>query len=455
MAHARLGPSNHRWPNCPGSVREEVNYEDTSGEAAIDGTGSHLLLELCLLSESGIWSNASDWIDRTIGEGHKDRPQGWWVKQDRADRVQVCLDYLRRRHGELTEQYPDGEVLIEAESHSDPGGAFGRKDWWGTVDITITVMVRERCMFVEACDYKDGRGWVTEKDNTQLIAYVGGKMRPFIGSGPDQVRPFKPEMVGACRMSIVQPKTHPPIRYQDSTPAGVFSDLEHLAMAAKATDAPDAPLIPDDKGGKGYCQWCKHKSNCSARTAQGAQGVAMMTTAIGTSGEGSLIEIMQAGQVSPETMSNEQIASILDALPLVKALTDQVEAEATKRAEAIPGSVPGYMMGTGRGSRVWAHDAETTEKMLKGMRLKKDQIHPSKLASPAQIEKLEQLTERQKKKLETEMITTMEGKAKLVKAKGIQTTVTDSMFAAVANPIAPATEPQPAVAPAAAVPSFL
>ena len=47
--HARLAPSNHRWPHCAGSVREEERYPDIAGEAAIDGTGSHLLLEYSLM----------------------------------------------------------------------------------------------------------------------------------------------------------------------------------------------------------------------------------------------------------------------------------------------------------------------------------------------------------------------------------------------------------------------
>ena len=47
--HARLSPSSSRWVHCPGSIREEAGYEDVSGEAAIDGTGSHLLLEECLI----------------------------------------------------------------------------------------------------------------------------------------------------------------------------------------------------------------------------------------------------------------------------------------------------------------------------------------------------------------------------------------------------------------------
>ena len=52
MSHARLSPSAaHRWSKCPGSVQEEAKYPDVSGDAAVDGTGSHLLLELCILND--------------------------------------------------------------------------------------------------------------------------------------------------------------------------------------------------------------------------------------------------------------------------------------------------------------------------------------------------------------------------------------------------------------------
>ena len=83
--HARLSPSNHRWPHCPVSIREEANYPDTSNPASIDGTGSHLLLEMCLEHET----DAKSFINETIGVDHEDKPEGWLVKQDRCDRVQV------------------------------------------------------------------------------------------------------------------------------------------------------------------------------------------------------------------------------------------------------------------------------------------------------------------------------------------------------------------------------
>jgi len=63
--HARLNcSSSERWQNCPGSIREEEVYPNISGAAAIDGTGSHLLLELCLKSGR----KAASYVGEVIGE---------------------------------------------------------------------------------------------------------------------------------------------------------------------------------------------------------------------------------------------------------------------------------------------------------------------------------------------------------------------------------------------------
>jgi len=123
--HARLAPSNHRWPNCPGSVREEAVYPDVASEAAIDGTGSHLLLEQCIIKNV----SPESLISTLIGKGHEDKPEGWVVDSNRAARVRVCIDYIESR-----DKYLDG-VIVESESSSNPGEFFGRDDWWGTADF--------------------------------------------------------------------------------------------------------------------------------------------------------------------------------------------------------------------------------------------------------------------------------------------------------------------------------
>ena len=49
--HAKLSPSSaHRWSRCPGSVALEAKYPDNSGPAALDGTRTHMLLEMCLVT---------------------------------------------------------------------------------------------------------------------------------------------------------------------------------------------------------------------------------------------------------------------------------------------------------------------------------------------------------------------------------------------------------------------
>lgn len=408
MAHARLGPSNHRWPNCPGSVREEERYPDTSGAAAIDGTGSHLLLELCLENDVP----AQHYDQQIIGVNHPDNPGGWFVDIDRCNRVQMCLNYIDRRKAELREQFPSCAVIVEAESKSDPGGAFGRTDWWGTVDITITVKTVAGVVFVEVVDYKDGRGWVTEKNNSQLQSYLFGKIRPYICSGPDLVRPFRPGRIN-CRMTIVQPKTNPVIRYQDVSDTELVPQVERLSDAAYATDDDDAGLV----SGK-HCQWCKANpkrgGHCTAATEQSLEVIQMNTEVIPAAEGGSLFEQMGQLTADPKTLTVEQLSQLASAKDALVAAFEKIEAEITCRIETGE-QVPGFAMMPGRSTRVWNEDEETIVKMLKGRRLKQADIYPPKLISPAQVEKLESLNDKQKSKIMDEFVSVKAGKMTLKK----------------------------------------
>jgi hypothetical protein len=51
--HAELSPSKrHRWAACPGSIREEARFpEPPPGDAAIQGTRTHTILERAVLWE--------------------------------------------------------------------------------------------------------------------------------------------------------------------------------------------------------------------------------------------------------------------------------------------------------------------------------------------------------------------------------------------------------------------
>lgn len=399
-AHARLGPSNHRWPHCPGSVREEAQYTDVAGEAAIDGTGSHLLLELCLLN--GVRAESYD--GQIIGVNDAERPGGWMVHRDRIERVQECLDYVARRHSELSEAYPFCEVSIEAETRSNPGEKFGRDDWWGTVDITITVKSGEHVRYIEVCDYKDGRGWVDASiRNSQLSSYLMGKHDPKV-SGANWYG----------RVSIVQPRTNPSVRYEDVTLDDVLKQGNALADAAEKTDDDDAPLHP----GK-HCQWCKANpkrgGHCTASTQKSLEGLQQMENQIITTDAGDISQLASMLASDVATVDNDALAKLSEMEEGIMAGFDRIRAEIQRRIEQGDQVVPGWGMRPGNNTKVFAVDEETVVKKLKSRRVKKEDMYPSKLINPAQLLKLPSLNDKQRADLEKELITVKAGKMKLTR----------------------------------------
>ena len=426
VTHARLSPSNHRWPHCAGSVREEANYPDNSGDAAIDGTGSHLLVELCLKTGDPK-IKATRYLGQTIGIGHPDKPAGWVIDKERCERVQVALDYVQHRDSEL------GGVTVTTESPSNPGQFFGRSDWWGTCDITLQGLDSP---ILEVIDYKDGFMYVDAKDNSQLTAYAGGKLeaicRPLqLGTHEHPDNPIK-----TVRMTIIQPKiAKQPIRFVEMTATEVWQACIALNAAAEATDKPDAPLCAGD-----WCQWCKHKENCPERAAKGLEGVGMMVES-----SSPLFETLQKDQLPVSEMPAIKIAAILDAKPMIEALLKNVSEEAEKRLKAGE-DVPGYTMAAGKGKNVWKDDLEMVEKKLAGMRFLKADIYPTSFVSPAQALKKKDLTERQIQRIKEELIEYIEGSPKVVKSNFKRQTA-DEMFAdplpITAIDVTPAPEPQP------------
>lgn len=389
--HARLGCSNPRWEYCPASPSKEAEYPNISGPAAVDGTGSHLLLELLITQwkVSGTMPYADEYLDRIIGEGHDDRDEGWLIKQDRCDRVEMALCYVERRLGELA--VPIDHVSTERRTF--PGRFFGRTDWWGTCDLTI-------CGdgILEVIDYKDGRMYVSEVDNKQLKDYALGQMLEDFTICPD--------CYTSVRTTIIQPKTNQPIRYAEYTVNEIIDHGRVRAAAAAKTDNPNAPMIP----GKHCEPWCLHKNDCEARTGLALEGMKLMTTETEVGGD--LLQTMSAGQISATDMTAGQLQQLLDATPLIQSLLKQVEDEAMKRLNEGE-TITGYHIGKGRGSNKWAHEPDVIEKMLKGVRVTKAEMYPVSLISPAQALKLTRLSPRQIKRIQDEMITYVDGKSTL------------------------------------------
>ena len=412
--HERLGFSNTRWPFCPGSIAAEEGYPDIPGEAAIDGTGTHLLVELCLKNNV----TADRYDQQIIGINHEDNPNGWMIHPDRIARATECLNYVSRRVEELSARFPSCDVGVISERKVHAGTVFGRDDWGGTTDITICVTNRATGIthYIEVADYKDGRGYVSEKNNSQMIGNLFGCLHPYLGDPPA----FHRGNIEGCRVTIIQPKTNPSVRYLCSDrPDDNFSidtvvaEARRLSIAAAKTDDPNAPRVP----GK-HCQWCKANpkrgGNCIAQADQDLRTVETMSTDITTTGSHGVLEHIKAAIADPKSLTPDQLSKLADAEAGVCAVFAKVKEEIEVRIEQGI-AVPGYGMCPGNGSNEWNAPEKDIVAKLKSRRLKLSVIYPSKLITPAAVMKLPDLNEAQKKRIKKDLITYKKGNSRLTK----------------------------------------
>ena len=393
--HAKLSPSKRsRWALCPGSIREEAKYpEEGSGPAAIDGTHSHTLLEVCIKS-----GNSAHFY---VGQLMTDHEGSFHVDADRADRVQVALDYIAERS-------TGGLFKVISEQKVDPAHLLGRDDLSGTVDVQI-----EGFDCLELIDYKDGMGIVSAEGNLQLEQYAYGVLAgyklPVNGTYP----------FAFVKMTIIQPKLA--LRGMSAITSHVvpvsdlLANMGTIITQAAATDKPDAPLVP----GESQCKFCRAKGSCSALASNVMKEVGIMFQPVVTQ---TLDVAQQSADKDPSTMDDAQIAQIMEAAPLMRQLLDGVEKEALRRLEA-GGTIPGLKLVNGRGSRAWALPEDQMAMKLIKMGIPKTAVYETKLVTPAKAEKLTwekrdgtkvTLTDRQLQRMEQEYVSKLAGKLTVV-----------------------------------------
>lgn len=376
--HSKLSPSSrHRWALCPGSVREETKYPDNAGAAALDGTRSHALLEFCLKTKA----DPIGFIGTTVSLGD----DSFTVDRERAERVAVAWNYVQGRP-------------YEVETRVNPAKILGRDDLSGTVDIIV-----DDGEVLEIIDFKDGINPVIAEGNHQMEQYAYGVLAE------------RDVTAHVIRMTIIQPKLALrglPVIDSHEVDRDEFLSRKNIIIAqAAATDDPAALLIP----GESQCKYCKAKGSCTALVNKSLSAIDLSTSDL----------IQSSADKDPVTMDNEQLAKVLEAAPLVKAMIAAAEEEVMKWLQNGE-AVKGFKLVNGRGSRAWALPDDQIADRLQKMGVPKSSVYKTEVVSVAQAEKLvwvkkkngedvkQGLTPRQIKTMQEEYVVTKAGKLTVV-----------------------------------------
>lgn len=387
MAHAILAPSAaKRWIACPGSVAliKRLGLENSdAGQAADEGTVLHAIADRHLRNGTplqvmkGPYSAASE-PELGLAKGFS-----FVVGDDEIELVQGYVDYAKgiaELHAEShAEQRLDLSAVLDVE------GQFGTSDFVGLSASGIDVV-----------DLKTGRNPV-DPGGWQNLLYAAGVIEKY-----DPLYDFEPET--QVRLHIYQPRCGAPTVH--ATTVGEIRALyprgresARAAMAAYEGAYPGTALIPLLNVGD-HCNdsYCKARAQCPAvqkvvaKTVLDGFGEIVESAAGAQIDDFEIIEDAVANQPITDTDAVVAASEKLLALwyPRIKAIQGFCEDVLARCKElALQGQpVEGTKLVVGRaGARQWS-DEEQAEEVLKGARLKADEMYTKKLVSPTQAEKL-------------------------------------------------------------------
>lgn len=302
--HAILSASSsHRWLNCPPSARLQLEYPDTTSEAAAEGTAAHALAEhklrklLKMRSQKPVSQYDSDDMDL-----HTDGYVAFVSEAIEAAKAH-CSDVL---------------VLIEQKlgfSQYVPDG-FGIGDCVIVADDNLHII-----------DLKYGQGVLVEaENNSQMMLYALGALQLF-----DSLYDIK-----TVSMSIYQPR-------RDNVSTWTIR-VDTLKSWAENILRPTAELAFEGRGEFACGDWCRF---CAARTTCRARAMLQL-------------EIAQHDFELPPTLSDDELNTLLHGLDDLIAWANDLKEYALKAA--LSGKRwSGYKLVAGRSIRRFTDEDAVAE----------------------------------------------------------------------------------------------
>ncbi len=372
--HAKLSPSAFgRWGKCPASVHLSKDIKDTTSPAASWGTDAHemleIMLEAWLANEHPMLSDVDDF-------------------EEKKEVAEVALDYVVNLYNEAEAAGINPTLQVEAKVYTEY--YTGRDDLWGSADVII-----ETDLWIEIIDLKAGRGILVMPDTGQLKIYALGAMAPQAKLNKGVV-PWK-----EVRCTIVQPRIpHPDgvIRTEVYTSEWLETWCrEVLVPACKATEYVEGEKLVFNPGVE-QCRFCK-VAKCSGRDKKATEFV---MSVFEDQSDKTLTDVVSA---TPDMLTIEKMVEINEAAPLITGWLKAIEAHLKDQLKGRK-PVPGYKLVKSGQCNSWSKpDTDILDELSKGKgRITKSQLTVDKVISAPQALKLKDLSDVQRKRLQSYVV---------------------------------------------------
>ena len=306
--HAILSASSsHRWLHCLPSARLELEFENTNGEAAKEGTAAHALSEHKLKKALRIRSK---------------RPTSEYDSDEMEECTDAYVDFIMEQVELARKSCTDPIVLIEQRLDF----SCYVPDGFGTGDCVIISDDR-----LHIVDFKYGMGVLVDaEDNPQMKLYALGALEIY-----DSLYDIK-----EISMTIFQPR-----RENVSTWTVPVEELKAWAeedlkpKAAKAYQG-EGEYIPGP-----WCTFCRASIRCRARADE-------------------KLKLAQKEFKMPPLLTDSEIEEVLTILPDLTKWANEITAYATDAAVNHGKEWHGFKVVEGRSVRKYKDENAVAEKAV-------------------------------------------------------------------------------------------
>ena len=306
--HAILSASSsHRWLHCLPSARLELEFENTNGEAAKEGTAAHALSEHKLKKALRIRSK---------------RPTSEYDSDEMEESTDAYVDFIMEQVELARKSCTDPIILIEQRLDF----SCFVPDGFGTGDCVIISDDR-----LHIVDFKYGMGVLVDaEDNPQMKLYALGALEIY-----DSLYDIK-----EISMTIFQPR-----RENVSTWTVPVEELKAWAeeelkpKAAKAYQG-EGEYMPGP-----WCTFCRASTRCRARADEN-------------------LKLAQMEFKMPPLLTDSEIEKVLTILPDLTKWANEITAYATDAAVNHGKEWHGFKVVEGRSVRKYKDENAVAEKAV-------------------------------------------------------------------------------------------